>query len=338
MLSRLSIWNKLALVLWASALLVFVFVGGGLLLYHNLTLETRVREIMEPYAQLVAVGTESAVAFEDPIRAQEILDGLRTNPHILAAEILLDDGRLLAGFGGRATAGSRVLPKRPPGIYLSDGQAELETSLPRGGSLHLTMNLDRLREQMRRAMTLFGAGVLVLVAATLGQLTVLRRTLIRPVATLAQAADRIRTWGEYSLRMPAVGSDEIGRLGRSFNALMDAIQEREDELHRLARFQRAILDNAAHVIISATPDGKITSFNPAAERLLGYTAEEMVGNETPARWHDPQEIAHHALTLSSDLGEAISPGFDVFTARPRRNLPEEGEWTFIRKDGTRVPV
>jgi signal transduction histidine kinase/CheY-like chemotaxis protein len=42
--------------------------------------------------------------------------------------------------------------------------------------------------------------------------------------------------------------------------------------------------------------------------------------------------------LSEELGETIPPGFAVFTARPRRNLPEEKEWTFIRKDGARVPV
>jgi len=42
--------------------------------------------------------------------------------------------------------------------------------------------------------------------------------------------------------------------------------------------------------------------------------------------------------LSEELDETIPPGFEVFTARPRRNLPEENEWTFIRKDGTRVPV
>jgi light-regulated signal transduction histidine kinase (bacteriophytochrome) len=42
--------------------------------------------------------------------------------------------------------------------------------------------------------------------------------------------------------------------------------------------------------------------------------------------------------LSEELGEEIEPGFDVFSARPKRNLSEENEWTFIRKDGTRLPV
>ena len=49
-------------------------------------------------------------------------------------------------------------------------------------------------------------------------------------------------------------------------------------------------------------------------------------------------MAQHARFLSSELGEKISPGFEVFAARPRRGLPEEREWTLTRKDGTRVPA
>ena len=112
----------------------------------------------------------------------------------------------------------------------------------------------------------------------------------------------------------------------------------EEELRRLTLFQRTILNSAAYSIVSATPDGIVTGFNPAAERLLGYSADEVVGKHTPALWHDQLEVEQYALRLSEELGEKIQPGFDVFTARPKRNLPEENEWTFVRKDGTRVPV
>jgi PAS domain S-box-containing protein len=115
-------------------------------------------------------------------------------------------------------------------------------------------------------------------------------------------------------------------------------KQAESELRRLTLFQQTILNSAAYSIISATPDGIITGFNPAAERLLGYAADEVVGKQTPALWHDSHEVEQYALRLSDVLGENILPGFDVFTARPKRNLPEENEWTFIRKDGTRVPV
>jgi PAS domain S-box-containing protein len=112
----------------------------------------------------------------------------------------------------------------------------------------------------------------------------------------------------------------------------------ENELRRLTLLQHTVLDNVAYGIISTTPDGTITSFNPAAGRLLGYAAGELIGKQTPALWHDSGEIARHAMLLSEELGETVAPGFDVFAARPRRNLPEEHEWTFICRDGRRIPV
>jgi PAS domain-containing protein len=112
----------------------------------------------------------------------------------------------------------------------------------------------------------------------------------------------------------------------------------EDELRRLTIFQQTILNSVAYSIVSTTPDGIVTGFNPAAERLLGYQAGEVVGLETSARWHDPEEVARRAQQLSRELGVTIRPGFGVFVARACRGLPDEGEWICIRKDGARVPV
>jgi PAS domain S-box-containing protein len=111
-----------------------------------------------------------------------------------------------------------------------------------------------------------------------------------------------------------------------------------NDTDRLQLLQRTILDNVSYGIISTTPDGTITSLNPAAERLLGYAADDIVGKQTPAFWHDSKEITRRAMQLSEELGESVTPGFDVFAARPRRRLSEEREWTFIRKDGGRIPV
>ena len=336
---RMSIHNKLALALGCAALLAFVVTGVTLALFGSLTLERRARQVMEPYAQLVAVGAEAAVAFEDPARAREILTTLRANPQIREAEIVLRDGRLLAAYSSRANATLRPLPFKADGFYLYDNNAELIQSLPDGAHLHLVMSLDELNRQTRNVLRLFGAGVLVLLAAvTLGLRATLQRIIVRPISTLAETVEQVRSRADYHQRVPDSGTDEVARLGWSFNAMMGAIQAREDDLRRLTLFQRTILDDAAYGIISAAPDGIVSSFNPAAERLLGYAADEVVGKLTPACWHDPEEMARYALQLSEELGETVSPGFEVFAARPRRNLPEENEWTFIRKDGTRVPV
>ncbi len=335
---QLNIHNRLALVLWGTALLAFVVAGIGIVLFQSFTLEQRTRLIMAPYAQLVSVGTDAAVAFEDPTRAQEILDSLRANSQIQEAVIYLDSGRILASFSQVPNATPAPLPSRPDGLYLERNTAELLQALPKGGRLRLSMGLEQLSQQTHQALWVFGMGVFILLLVTAAQLLVLRRTLTHPITNLTQATQLVRASASYTHRVPATGTDEVAQLGKNFNAMMDTIQEREDDLQRLTLFQRTILDNVAYGIISTTPEGIVTSFNPAAERLLGYTEDEIVGKQTPGYWHDPEEVARYAQQLSNELGETIQPGFDVFAARPQRNLAEENEWNFICKDGKRVPV
>lgn len=338
MFFKLNIQNRLTLVLLGATLLAFVVTGTGLAIFHNLTLENRALLIMEPYAQMVAVGTDTAVAFEDPVRAQEILDTLRASRQIKDAVIFLDNGQILASFSKTPNAKPTPLLTRPDGVYLGHDTAELLQSLQRGAHLRLSMGLEQLNQQTHQVIWIFGGGVLVFLTVTLAQLTVLRRTIVAPIASLTNATERIRTKADYKLRVPASGSDEVAQLGRNFDSMMDAIQERDIELQRLTHFQQTILNNVAHAIVSTTPDGIITSFNPAAESLLGYTAGEVIGKQTPALWHDRAEMAERALKLTEEFGQTIAPGFSVFTARPQRNLREENEWIFIRKNGVRIPV
>jgi len=340
MFRRRSIRNKLVAALWGMALIAFAVAGLAFALFENLTLEHRARQVMEPYAQLVSVGTEAAVAFEDPGRAQEVLDTLRTNPQISEAEIHLRDGRLLARYYSSSSRPS-FLPAslKPDGVYLEDDKAELLQSLQDGAHLRLVMTLNDLNREARYLFWHFAAGVLVvLVTITLGLRATLQKTIISPISTLVRTVEQVSTRADYSRRVSASGVDEVARLGQSFNAMMGVIQEREDDLRRLNLFQRTILENAAYGIISTTVDGIVSSFNRAAERLLGYTADEVVGKLTPVCWHDQEEIARRALQLSEELGETVAPGFEVFAAPLRRNLSEENEWTCIRRDGTRVPM
>ncbi|HEY9614120.1 PAS domain S-box protein [Allocoleopsis sp.] len=104
------------------------------------------------------------------------------------------------------------------------------------------------------------------------------------------------------------------------------------------QFQRAILDSANYAIIATTPDGIIRTFNRAAERLLGYTAEEVVGKLTPMIIHNQQEVVQRAQELTQELGIAIEPGCESFVAKARLGKIDEREWTYIRKDGSCFPV
>ena len=124
-----------------------------------------------------------------------------------------------------------------------------------------------------------------------------------------------------------------------FGGAASARQRRYDrELARREAFERSILENVGAAIIAATEDGIIRLFNPEAERLTGYTAQEMVDKQTPELFHDAEEVANRARELTAEGGEVVKPGFDVFAAIARRGNSEAREWTYVQKTGRRVPV
>lgn len=105
------------------------------------------------------------------------------------------------------------------------------------------------------------------------------------------------------------------------------------------RLQESIINTTELGIISTTPEGIITSFNKAAERLTGYTAEEMIGKTSPVVLHDKIELIEQAETLSAEIGVDVEPNFSVFVTRLKgKDLSDRREWTYVRKDGTRFPV
>jgi PAS domain S-box-containing protein len=149
-------------------------------------------------------------------------------------------------------------------------------------------------------------------------------------------------WGvlEFTSRDPREPDGGLLRTSGILGGQVGMFIKRLDSEQRLREtnaFQRAILASAQYAIIATTSDGLIRTFTRGAERMLGYKAEELVGKHTPAFFHDPLEVAARGETLSRQYGREIR-GFEVFVHHPRNGHPEEREWTYVRKDGTRFPV
>ena len=104
------------------------------------------------------------------------------------------------------------------------------------------------------------------------------------------------------------------------------------------RHYQSLLDAASEVSIIATDtSGIVQVFNRGAERMLGYTAEEVIGHRRAADFHLQEEVGQRARELSVELGLPIS-GLSVFTAKPDRDGQEQREWTYRRKNGESISV
>jgi PAS domain S-box-containing protein len=116
-----------------------------------------------------------------------------------------------------------------------------------------------------------------------------------------------------------------GRVTHVIATGFDITEQRQTE-RTLAHVLAAATDQA---IIATGRDGVVTVFNAGAERMLGYHAEEVVGWVSPLLWHEPDELADRSTSLG------VSPGPAIF--RPAEEIGPQ-EWTYVRKDGARVPV
>ncbi|WP_419148884.1 CHASE domain-containing protein [Pseudoalteromonas 'SMAR'] len=120
--------------------------------------------------------------------------------------------------------------------------------------------------------------------------------------------------------------------------LEQEVKDRTQEVVKYNQLQTSIVENSGYAIIAADPDGTISQFNPAAEKLLGYSQAEVIGKTTPAIFHLEQEVIARAQQLSAELGTTITPGFDSFVAKAKLGVVDTNRWTYITKSGKHVQV
>lgn len=242
----------------------------------------------------------------------------------------------------------------------SDLEAHFISLLPKATYESLgkeVLDADRLNRAVIAASILVClCGILLLVTRRVGRVTAvidafaeqeLRSTPDRHHSgdELALLEERFRALAAEVVNVKSTLEERVvqrtGELQAVNHRLQEEIDERlktEEVLRQTAMLQRAILDSANYSIISTTADGTIRTFNAGAERLLGYSADEVIGRETPSLFHDRAQVAQRAEVLSQELGRVINPGFEVFVAKASAGGPDENEWTYIRKNGETLPV
>ena len=114
--------------------------------------------------------------------------------------------------------------------------------------------------------------------------------------------------------------------------------QRQAALLKTGALQNAIFNSANFSSIATDAKGVIQIFNVGAERMLGYTAAEVMNKITPADISDPQEVIARAKALSLELATTIKPGFEALVFKASRGIEDIYELTYFRKDGSRFPA
>src|SRR3954451_2897989 len=156
------------------------------------------------------------------------------------------------------------------------------------------------------------------------ELTYIRKDGSRFPAAVSVTA--LRDANELIIGYLLIGTDNTAR------------KQAEEALLKAGALQRAIFNSANFSSIATDAKGVIQIFNVGAERMLGYTAAEVMNKITPADISDPAELVARAKALSIELATTITPGFEALVFKASRGIEDIYELTYIRKDGSRFPA
>ncbi|WP_198314556.1 PAS domain S-box protein [Chitinibacter sp. GC72] len=149
------------------------------------------------------------------------------------------------------------------------------------------------------------------------------------------AVGRVYEWNDegQALRIAGIHLDIDAR---KQNELI--LVRRETELARLQGQLSSVVNAATEVSIIATDtEGLIQVFSPGAEKMLGYSAHEVLYRQSPAIFHLPDEIVERARIIREKTGDIVS-GFQVFIYFAKQGVSDTNEWTYICKDGSSIQV
>ena len=182
------------------------------------------------------------------------------------------------------------------------------------------------RELTRIALITGGLLLLSLVALIALIEWTFRRMVVKPVQALAASMSRVQA-GDLDARAAIARNDEIGDLAQRFNRMADDLQMQLAQTAEHARTVQAtrdylagILDHSADMIATTALDGTVVEFNAAAEHILGYARDAVVGRRSDALYCD--------LELRDALYDTVHSG------RPVQGV----ETQLVRADGSRVDV
>jgi len=112
----------------------------------------------------------------------------------------------------------------------------------------------------------------------------------------------------------------------------------QTRLEEIMAFHKALLDNAGAMLIATDEKGIIKLFNPEAASNIGYEETEIVNIQTPLLFIDPADIIRKRNELVKEFGINLRDGFAVLVEKARRNIHEEEQFRYIRKNGTNFPI
>lgn len=229
---RLTIAKRLTqLVLFTTGTAVIVVTLASITTDY-ISHRRNVVDLLMSQALIVGSSNTAALIFEEPTSARNSLNVLRQFSGITQAAIFDSAGELFAFYA--VEAGAQAPPIRDQAYYFEYGHVDLyQPILQRGemiGTIFLRYNMAPAMASLRDQLLLdLGAGLVAMLLA-LFLANRFQRRISNPLRLLANTAEYVSETGDYGVRVPVVGDDDIAQVTSVFNTMLKQVQDRDREL------------------------------------------------------------------------------------------------------------
>lgn len=261
-------------------------------------------------AEVLADNSTSAVQFRSRQDAVQVLSSLRNEPSVRQAYLFTADGQMLAEYLAEGETLSVPLFEisRMQSITKTADRIVLHHPVILDGeligALYMSTDLQELEKRLN-ARLIFGLVVLLGIAIVAFSVTLWsQKFFLQPIFSLSRLSYEIGKNKNYSLRAGKTSDDEWGVLVENFNAMLEAIQERDQDLDRKSQeleYTNKELEQFAYVI-SHDLKSPLVTIQGFAGRFIKYVEE---GNEEKSK-----DSARRVQNAAKRMGELID---DVLT-------------------------
>jgi len=231
--------RKLTAILLLISGLVLVLTSVAFVTYEVVTFRQTIESHLATRSLILAANSTAALAFANESDATEILAALKYDPHMVAAALYRQDGRVLATYPVAVTANLIPAAPQPDGFRFEGGRLVGFTPVAQGanqrlGTLYIASDTKAVSDALRLSGIIAIVVLAIALLAAYALAAALQGRISAPILALAETATAASTRQDYSLRAPKFGEDELGTLTDAFNQMLGRIEEQKKELQQHA--------------------------------------------------------------------------------------------------------
>lgn len=314
---RLSIKNKLMLIMLTTSSAAIILMGAAVLLQEAISGQRSIQHQLTILANVIGSGSIDAITGDSSVAVQERLDALAVERDIVYAAIERNDGSIVAELGERS--GSSSLD--PESVRMSGGDEDLlsyvlipdkigiardiRLARERIGTIRIVSSLERFKTDLIQYLTLVVTIAMLSGLAAFLICSRLHKLVSDPILQLRQAMQTVSEKRDYSVRVDTNAKDESGVLAAGFNHMLERIQGYDAELaSRSSRLEKEVA--ARTLELTASNRKRILWLETMAKFLRHELKNSTVGVKTSLDLIERRSISSQPI--------------DVYLARARKSM------------------